>query len=153
MDLPEVRSLSYIDGEEAFGEEVDDKLLKYTGSNLTALTSASELEGPPPLSSRAQTPTLVAAPQQNPQEKAAEQEEQKLRAMADGGKIVAPAAALDPEQAAQVNVLTKLPPIDRGYAWIIALGKRSNARYRAKRYNNLNEGIDLYICKCKRKYK
>ena len=121
MDHPGVRS--YIDGEEAVDDEVDGELLKDTGLNLTARTPAPDVEGPPPPPSRTQLLTVVAALQQNPQGKVAEREEQELKAMADDGELEASVPALDPGRAAQGIDLTKLPPIDRGYAWIIALGK------------------------------
>lgn len=107
------RVRSYIDDVDA-----DD------GDSLTSTGSGLTLEGALPPPSRAPKLSVAASPQQHQSSNAAEPDEVELRITADGTEPADPSrTALEAEQAAEANESTKLPPIDRGYAWIIALGK------------------------------
>ena len=115
------RVRSYIDDE----DPDDGDSLTGTGSGLTARAFASDVEGPLPPPSRAPKLSVAATPQQKHQsQNADEPDEMELEITADGAELADPSrTALEREQAAEAKESTKLPPIDRGYAWIIALGK------------------------------
>lgn len=134
MDPRRVRS--FIDDEDAdedADEDEDDGVL-ITGSKPIALAHASDVEDqlPPP----ARAPTLNAAASQQPR---VEPEVEEPRKTTDGDGIPDAGHEMDLEEAALGSEATKLPPIDRGYAWIIALGIRRWS------YDHMDFGLLGYI--------